>query len=34
MEESSQLSMKNFEVIKELGSGSFGKVKLVKKRGE
>lgn len=28
-----QLSMKQFETIKELGSGSFGQVKLVKKNG-
>lgn len=34
MEESAQISMKDFDVIKELGSGSFGKVKLVKRKGE
>lgn len=34
MEESGQISMKDFEVVKELGSGSFGKVRLVKKKGE
>jgi hypothetical protein len=33
MEVNSQITMKDFEVIKELGSGSFGKVKLVKKKG-
>jgi hypothetical protein len=32
MEESGQISMKDFDVIKELGSGSFGKVKLVKRK--
>jgi len=34
MEESDQLSMKDFEVVKELGSGSFGRVRLVKKKEE
>jgi serine/threonine protein kinase len=34
MEESGQIAMKDFEVVRELGSGSFGKVKLVKKKGE
>lgn len=34
MEGNSQLAMKDLEVLKELGSGSFGKVKLVRKRGE
>lgn len=32
MEESGQISMKDFDVIKELGAGSFGKVKLVKRK--
>jgi hypothetical protein len=34
MEESGQISMKDFDVIKELGAGSFGKVKLVKRRAD
>ena len=29
---SSHLSIKDFQIIKELGSGSFGKVNLVKKK--
>ncbi len=32
MEDNLQMGMKDFEVLKELGSGSFGKVKLVKKK--
>jgi serine/threonine protein kinase len=31
MDEKCKLTIKDFEVLKELGSGSFGKVKLVKK---
>jgi hypothetical protein len=31
MDKTSNLTIKDFEIIKELGSGSFGKVKLVKK---
>jgi len=31
MDEHSKLTIKDFEIVKELGSGSFGKVKLVKK---
>ena len=31
MDEQCKLTIKDFEVVKELGSGSFGKVKLVKK---
>ena len=34
MEQSDQMSMKDFEVVKELGSGSFGRVRLVKKKEE
>jgi len=33
MDQSSHMSMRDFECIKELGSGSFGEVKLVKKKG-
>lgn len=33
MDQPSHMSMRDFECIKELGSGSFGKVKLVKKKG-
>lgn len=31
MDEKFNLTIKDFEIIKELGSGNFGKVKLVKK---
>jgi serine/threonine protein kinase len=33
MDHPSHMSMRDFECIKELGAGSFGKVKLVKKKG-
>jgi len=32
MDQSGQMSIKDFESIKELGAGSFGKVKLVKRK--
>ena len=28
----SQLSLKDFEIIKEIGTGSYGKVQLVKRK--
>ena len=31
-EKNSQLTLKDFEVVKELGAGSFGKVRLVKRK--
>jgi hypothetical protein len=33
MDREGQFSQKDFEVMKELGSGSYGRVQLVKKKG-